>query len=659
MKKRLIAIALVLCLAAAAWGACAESTGMNWAAETRAALRVGNPTALRGRFFTTMWGGTTSDLDVQDLLHGYALARYDIDETWFRFDNSVVQDATVVDDAEGNRTYYIALYDDLKWSDGTAITAKDYAFSILFRMDSAIAETGGRPADYSWISGAEAYLNKEKTTLAGLRIIADDMLGITVTAEALPYFYEISRFMFHPYPATVLAPGIEAKDDGEGAYLSGPLTAEMITETVLDPKKGYLTHPSVVSGPYTLTSFEGETAKFTINPYYKGNEKGYVPRIGELEYTLADNADMMAKLEEGTFGLLNKVTMSRSILEGLQKGRAFSADLANYSRVGLTMIWFMESSFAAQDPAVREAIAYSFDRDSFTAEYAGPFGLKMDAFCGIGQWMYQLASGIIGAPVDEEMTDEEKAAEEERFRGLTLDGVTKYAPDREKAISVLEDAGWKLNSKGVRSRTSGGEEKELRLALGMPESPEAKEALKRCLIEPLQEIGILVDIRPITMEELEKEYRGETARCDLLYLGEDFSIFLDPKLLKPQQEPLPENDLSARKAELYEQAREMVRTEPDDYYGFLKKWIGLQEQIMLKLPLLPVYSNIYFDFYTRELYDYEIVEAVTWGEAIVGSYLSDAEDVNEIDKKTTLEQLEEMEKQFDQAGNNSTAQQTQ
>ena len=658
MKKRLIAIALVLCLAAAAWGACAENSGTNWARETRETLRVGNPTALRGRFFTTMWGGTTSDLDVQDLLHGYAPARYDIDETQFRFDNSVVQDATIVDDPEGNRTYYIVLYDDLKWSDGTPITAKDYAFSILFRMDPAIAETGGRPADYSWISGAEAYLNKEKTTLSGLRIVGENILEITVLAEALPYFYELSRFMFHPYPAAVLAPGIEAKDDGEGAYLSGTLTAEMITETVLDPKHGYLTHPVLVSGPYMLTAFDGVTAKFTINPYYKGNEKALVPRIGELEYTLADNADMITKLDNGEFGLLNKVTLSDSILEGLHEGAAFAADLANYRRVGLTMIWFMESSFAAQDPAVRKAIAYSFDRDSFTTEYAGPFGLKMDAFCGIGQWMYQLATGIIGAPVDEDMTEEEKAAEEERFSELTLDAVTKYSPDKGEAIRGLEEAGWKLNGKGVRSRKTGGEEKELRLVLGMPESPEAKEALEWCLTDPLKDIGIPVDIRTLSMEELEKEYRGETARCDLLYLGEDFSIFLDPKLLKPQKEPLPEDNLSAGKAELYEQAREMVRDEPDDFYGFLKKWIGLQEQIMLKLPLLPVYSNIYFDFYTRELYDYEIIEAVTWGEAIVGSYLSDPEDLNEIDKKTIREKLEEMERQFEQVVKHRPVRQT-
>ena len=32
-------------------------------------LKVGNTTPLRGCFFTSMWGGTTSDLDVQDLLH--------------------------------------------------------------------------------------------------------------------------------------------------------------------------------------------------------------------------------------------------------------------------------------------------------------------------------------------------------------------------------------------------------------------------------------------------------------------------------------------------------------------------------------------------------------------------------------------------------------
>ena len=75
MKKRVIVILLALCMAfGTAAAALAEETGVNWTEDRRARLRVGNTTQMRGRFFTTMWGGTTSDMDMPSLLHAYALA---------------------------------------------------------------------------------------------------------------------------------------------------------------------------------------------------------------------------------------------------------------------------------------------------------------------------------------------------------------------------------------------------------------------------------------------------------------------------------------------------------------------------------------------------------------------------------------------------------
>ena len=42
-----------------------------------------------------------------------------------------------------------------------------------------------------------------------------------------------------------------------------------------------------------------------------------------------------------------------------------------------------------------------------------------------------------------------------------------------------------------------------------------------------------------------------------------------------------------------------------------------QEQLSDMLPLIPVYSNVYFDFYTSDLTDYDILKYITWGDAIV------------------------------------------
>ena len=39
------------------------------------------------------------------------------------------------------------------------------------------------------------------------------------------------------------------------------------------------------------------------------------------------------------------------------------------------------------------------------------------------------------------------------------------------------------------------------------------------------------------------------------------------------------------------------------------------------LPMLPIYSNIYFDFYTANLHDYPVAEKSTWSQAIVEAAL--------------------------------------
>ena len=626
-KRRITSFVLAVCTAFALLTAAgtAENVKIVWADNPDAKLTAGNPTPLSGHFFTSLWGTTTSDLDIQDLLHAYSPVCYDAGSGGFRFDRSVVRNAIGLDGEDGNRTYLLVFYDDLLWSDGMRITAYDYAFSILFSMDPAIRETGGRPADYSWLTGAEEYLDGTSDTLAGLRIITDGMLQISMKAEALPYFYELTRLMIHPYPASVIAPGISVKDDGNGAYLSEPLTADMIRRTVLDPENGYLSHPAPVSGPYTLVSWEQPTAVFRINEYYKGNEAGYLPRIGEVTYTLADNDTMAEQLVSGKVNLLNKVTNAEAIRETGRSGSGYTFD--SYVRTGLTMLWFMENSLPAQDFAVRQAVAYCFDRDGFTEAYTGGYGTRMDGFYGIGQWMYRVAAGIMATPVSSYASAEEQQEAVETFEEISLDGLALYSPDTEQAAALLEAAGWIRNNEGVRCRTAGdGTKTELRLTLGLPESEDAGEALETYLIRNLAEIGISVTLQPMTMEEIEKAYREGTGTADMIYLGENFPLIFDPELLAPVRAEDEAGSLTSVKAELYSMALDMVKTERGDLAGFERKWVALQERITETLPLIPVYSNTYFDFFSRKLHNYRITDAVTLSEALVESYMSDIEE---------------------------------
>ena len=655
--KRLLSLLAALLLVFPAAAAVAESPVTEavlanvWYQDEHARLRVGNPTPLEGKFFTTLWGATTSDLDVQDLLHAASPVIWDEDLDRFRFDRSVVEDALVMDDAEGNRTYLLSLNNELKWSDGTPITPKDYAFSLLLRMDPAVAETGGAPETFSWLAGSDEYRSGKAKALSGVRLVADSLLQIKVRADALPYFHELSRLDIHPYPIGEIAPGNEVLDDGEGVYLARPLTAGTLQENVLNEKTGYLSHPRTVSGPYLLESFDGTVAKFAVNPYFKCTEAGYVPRIGRIEYETGDSAELLARLAEGSLDLVDKVALSGAIQKGVLNTQLSPDTYAlDYElRTGLAMIWFTDTSKKVRDTAVRQAIALCFDRDAFTQAYAGDFGRRMDGLYGMGQWMYRKANGPTVTAEEPPKGATENEALTEEWKSLSLDSLTLYEPGAGKARRRLESAGWTMNGAGatfdpatdtLRCKKIDGEITSLELTLAVPENPELRSALDTYLAKPLQELGIRLEIREERMDRIEAIYHGrEEGEYDLLFLGENFQVAFDPEILAPKTLN-GDSELCRAKQEAYELAQGMLRTEPDDTLGYMKKWIALQKRISETLPLLPVYSNVYYDFYTRSLHDYDIIHAVSWGEAIVRSYMSNIEEQDEAEQERVLRQLD-------------------
>jgi len=250
-------------------------------------LRVGHPTITKGDFFTEMFGNDTADIDVRALIHGYNLVNWDQNQGVYLIDESVVENVMVAETESGDKTYFFGLYDDLYYSDGTPITAWDYAFSILLMMSHEIEEIGGKIYRSEHILGSNEYLTGELPYLTGVAVLDEHQLAITLDHNFLPYFFETGLFLCVPYPISVIAPGCKvyagaAMDMGDGygygiyignedQSITEPIyTAELLRKTILDPETGYNSHPSVSSGPYVLTDYDYKTAHFVINDYYKG-----------------------------------------------------------------------------------------------------------------------------------------------------------------------------------------------------------------------------------------------------------------------------------------------------------------------------------------------------------------------------------------------------
>ena len=613
-------------------------------------LVVANPTPMDGKFFTGCWGNATTDIDVRSILHSYYLTTWGHDTGLFRKNNAVVSGLTVVGNSKGDRTYTFALYDDLYFSDGSRITAWDYAFSVLFQGSPLIAELGGVPLDLSYLKGFEEYYSGESKTLAGVRVINDSMIQFTVKHEYLPYFFELYRLGFLPYPIQEIAPGCKVFDDGEGVYIGNAnpgvdreiFSKELLEATVMDPQFGYLSYPTVGCGPYVLTGWDEKDATFKINRYYKGDEEGNKPSIPYLRFTLGDNEDMVEKLGEDELQLLNKVTRKDSIDKGLELSTSGEYTYTSYPRIGLTFFVFTPDRPALQEANVRRAIAYCLDKEPMVYDYTGEeYGLPMDGLMGIGQWMYEMVGAaetryeVIAGGLPENPSEEEKQAFDEtvaEWKKLSFDGLTKYSLDTEKAVQLLEENGWTLNENGepydperdaFRCKETGGELVKLDLTCAYPETNYSGIiSMEEYLIPHLQEAGIRLTLVPMTMKALLKAYNDrDTEDIDIFYLGDDFNIEFDPQLFfLPGDPEAPEEDtLAWVHAQMYEYCRLMCETEPRDTLGFMQKWIAMQEKLTEYLPLIPVYSNVYFDFYTAELQNYDILNYITWGDAIVAS----------------------------------------
>ena len=658
---------------------------------------VGHTTETKGDFFTEMFGNNTADIDVRALLHGYNLVDWDQSQGIYIIDEDVVTSLEVMEDAAGNRTYLMTLAEDLYYSDGSHITAWDYAFSLLLMMAPEIEEIGGKIYRAEHILGYDDYITGRFPSLTGVEVINDYELAITLDHEFLPYFFEIGLLLCVPYPIDVIAPGCRVYDDGYGCYIGNAdpniakpiFTAELLRKTILDPETGYNTHPSVVSGPYVMTSYDGVTGHYELNPYYKrkpivitevveeeedteddemeiveeGEEEeeseprvietvigqddpGYIKRI---EFTLTDNETMVQKLKDGELHLVDKVTYGPVIQELMQNAGEYNLRFQNEPRIGLSFLTFSYEWPTVHDKEVRQAIAWCMDRDQLTQDYCKGFGMRVDGYYGIGQWEYQLINGQVdypvamaGGTVPEKLrgypnrvagSDAEYEMMMQAWEDLSLDNLTPYSVDTDRATQLLIQSGWNFNRKGewfnpevddVRCKWIGNEVVPLDLKLMYPEGNHIADTLQENFIDNLNKCGILLTLVPTPMEELLLSYYRETERTtDMIYLATNFHVIVDPAITYSADDAAVHklwNNTYSDDEELYLRAVDMRKTEPGDIFTYVQKWIRFQERYNEVLPAIPIYSNIYFDFFTSQLQNYQITAHVTWSQAILESF---------------------------------------
>ncbi len=577
------------------------------------AVNVGMLTAPSGFFATNMWGSNAADLSIRALLHGYNTVVYTREETNI-FDGMVL--AAVRSEGEGDehRKYTLSLMVDLTYNDGTPITAKDYIFSLLLSGSPYIAELGGVPHGLSHFLGYEDYITGASRGLRGVRMISDDTFSLEVDPMYLPYFYGIALLDITPYPMHVIAPGCDIADDGEGCYISGDFSKALLEKTLLDPQTGYLFNPRVTSGPYQLESYDLETGvvSLVVNPAYIGNFEGTLPQVERVTLRKVENETAMDMLKSGEINLISELLNGAAIKAGMQLRTSGSElQMQNYARSGLAYLALACEKGITADAAVRKALAQCIDKDAIIAAVS-PYSMPVHAYYGMGQWMT-----AYDAPDDANGESGLIVADELETLSIPF--------DIEAAKETLASAGWNLNAQGkpytdgvrYRSGANGLEALTIRWA----KTANQTTSLIREVIEPsMASAGFELSVTEMPFTQvLTYFYREEDRQdFDMFFIASDFLQTFDPYYEYHTDDAYQGviNTSGLQDEELMELAEAMRKTSALDQLLYIQRWLDFQRAWVEKLPVIPLYSNMYFDFYAGDIQGYDNIHNLNWGYAM-------------------------------------------
>ena len=617
--KRWIVLLLTAMLLAVWCPAMGEEAGTE--TDTNDLLRVGTTTAFSGNFFSGAIGNNVSDQDVRKLIHGYNLVEWVPQEGVFRPNQQVV---TAFSSSQDGSSFIFAINDNLRYNDGTPITARDYAFSFLLQTSQALQEAAGTRLEGDMISGWKAYDAGEAAAVSGFRLIGDYQFSITISIEYRPYFYEMQALSLDPYPISVIAPGCEVKDDGNGIYLNG-LTAKMLQETLLDPTTGYAIRPEVTCGPYQLVSFDGETAALELNPEYLGDANGQKPYIEEIIFRCVDADQLINELGEGNLDLVIHCARNDQIQAGMALTSSGDFDRYAYSRNGLGFISFCAEDGPTSDVRVRQALAMCMDKEEFKNKYLGSYGLVVNGYYGIGQWMFLASNGTITVE-----NEGEELGEDEEPPTLSLNGLSTWSLSMERANELLDEAGWNLNEQGqpydpetdnIRCRGNNGRLQKLHLKLICADNNRGGSLLPDYFGANLAAVGAELEIETMPMADLLQRYYHTIDRdCDMIMLGSNFGDVFEPST---EFEGDTHTLSGITDPEFKALALDLRKTEPGRALEYVQKWIKFLEYRSTILPEIPLYSNAYMDFAISKLQNYAPSNYSSWAEAIKVAMLSD------------------------------------
>lgn len=402
--KKLLSLMLILVLATGMLAGCAakteapaETTEAGTEAPEVIVEEVANPAKDRARSEDTLVVGMTEAKG--ELLPTYYSTTYDSFLVDLMFDGLLTNDeegnlvpkvALSYELSNENKTYTFKLRDDVRFSDGTPLTANDVAFTFTSISDPSY--DGRYITTVFELEGYEAYNKGDATSVSGINVIDEHTIAFTFISAKVNNATNLTM--------GIIPEHIYGFEKGNAQFMK-----EKMNDSVF-----------IGSGRYTFVTLEPKQyAEITANPDWFGGEikiKNIITKFttadNQFQEMLAGNTDMQIQVPANND---NKAQIEEM---GFMNINDYPAN--SYGYMGFNL-----RDPRLSDQRVRQALTYGFNREAFVGLY------------------YNGNASVSNTPISQVSW------------AYTTD-INDYAYDADKANAMLEEAGWVLNADGVREK---------------------------------------------------------------------------------------------------------------------------------------------------------------------------------------------------------------
>ena len=322
-------------------------------------------------------------------------------------------------------TYTFHLRKNLKFSDGSPLTADDVAFTLTLLHDKAYE--GEVDISQYAVKGGKEYKEGKATSIEGIQVV--DQQTIKITTE------KVNSQAIFVLGGTVLSKAYYGKDYKQN--------------TSLDYLKDLYGKP-LAAGPYKFEKYiPGQEVRFVANENYYACK----PKIQTFIYKITSGDTKLQLFQTGEVDHTGLGTGD----EVLEQAKALEfANIQIETAPSFSYIYMNNNKPYLKDKKVRQALIYGLDRKKYVDTALKGYGTVANVPIHPTSWAY------------------------------TEEGVNKYEYDKEKAKKLLDEAGWKVGSDGIREKDG----QKLKLSYFGPSSAKDSDLLIPIAKENYKEIGV-------------------------------------------------------------------------------------------------------------------------------------------------------------------------